>query len=121
MFFCTFCPFRDLYIEKFLNLPLIKNLNNRNDLMLTFLKNNSCNKNFRKNIVSNNLISNQILILIIKGECVMGNHNNKEILKCDLKLLAYKLLPEIKKYFADEKIQKEFQSWIKRNNQKFDK
>jgi hypothetical protein len=33
----------------------------------------------------------------------------KDISKPDLKLLAYKLLPEIKKFFADEKIQKEFQ------------
>jgi hypothetical protein len=31
----------------------------------------------------------------------------------DLKLLAYKILPEIKKFFADEKIQKEFQEWLK--------
>ena len=34
-------------------------------------------------------------------------NDSKEISKCDLKLLAYKLLPEIKKY--------------KGNNQKFDK
>ncbi len=50
----------------------------------------------------------------------MENGNNK-ISKYDLKLLAYKLLPEIKKYFADEKIQKEFQEWLKKNKQSFDK
>lgn len=46
---------------------------------------------------------------------------NDKIPKCDLKLLAYKLLPEIKKYFADEKIQKEFREWLKENNEQLDK
>ena len=37
----------------------------------------------------------------------------------DLQLLAYKLMPEIKKFFADKKIQKEFQEWLKvRNKEK---
>ena len=50
----------------------------------------------------------------------MDIENNKTP-KCDLKLLAYKLLPEIKKYFADEKIQKEFQEWLKENTEEIDK
>ena len=50
----------------------------------------------------------------------METENNSSS-KYDLKLLAYKLLPEIKKYFSDEKIQKEFQNWRKANNKTLDK
>ncbi len=46
----------------------------------------------------------------------MNFKNNSEP---DLQLLAYKLMPEIKKFFADKKIQKEFQEWLKvRNKEK---
>ena len=37
-----------------------------------------------------------------------------EISDNDMKLLAHKLLPEIKKYFSDEKIQKEFKEWLQK-------
>ena len=40
----------------------------------------------------------------------MNFENNSE---SDLQLLAYKLMPEIKKFFADKKIQKEIQEWLK--------
>ena len=43
----------------------------------------------------------------------MNFKNNSEP---DLQLLAYKLMPEIKKFFADKKIQKEFQEWLKIRN-----
>ncbi|MBO6127077.1 MAG: hypothetical protein J6P21_03695 [Clostridia bacterium] len=43
----------------------------------------------------------------------MNFKNNSEP---DLQLLAYKLMPEIKKFFADKKIQKEFQEWLKVRN-----
>ena len=46
---------------------------------------------------------------------------NENISESDLKLLAHKLLPEIKKYFNNEKIQKEFQEWLKENSNKVDK
>ena len=46
----------------------------------------------------------------------MNFKNNSEP---DLQILAYKLMPEIKKFFADKKIQKEFQEWLKvRNKEK---
>ena len=46
----------------------------------------------------------------------MNFKNNSEP---DLQILAYKLMPEIKKLFADKKIQKEFQEWLKvRNKEK---
>lgn len=52
----------------------------------------------------------------------MENYNKeKNISENNLKLLAYKLLPEIKKYFSQEKVQKEFQEWLKENNNKVDK
>lgn len=44
----------------------------------------------------------------------MENYNNKDISESDIKLLAHKLLPEIKKYFSDEKIQKEFKQWLQK-------
>ncbi len=37
----------------------------------------------------------------------------KEVSESDIKLLVHKILPEIKKYFADEKIQKEYEQWVK--------
>ena len=43
----------------------------------------------------------------------MNFKNNSEP---DLQILAYKLMPEIKKFFADKKIQKEFQEWLKVRN-----
>ena len=43
----------------------------------------------------------------------MGNYNN-DVSESDIKLLAHKLLPEIKKFFSDEKIQKEYKEWLKK-------
>jgi len=37
-----------------------------------------------------------------------------------LKFLAHRLLPEIRTYFADEKVQKEFQEWLKKKNENKD-
>jgi hypothetical protein len=45
---------------------------------------------------------------------------NKNISDQNLKLLAHRLLPEIRKYFADEKVQKEFQEWLKKKNENKD-
>lgn len=51
----------------------------------------------------------------------LATHNNKyEIIftpkKVHLEKLAYRLTPEIKKYFADEQIQKEFAEWKQSRN-----
>ena len=43
----------------------------------------------------------------------MENYNN-DISESDIKLLAHKLLPEIKRFFSDEKIQKEYKEWLKK-------
>lgn len=43
----------------------------------------------------------------------MENYDN-DISESDIKLLAHKLLPEIKKFFSDEKIQKEYKEWLKK-------
>ena len=41
----------------------------------------------------------------------MENYDN-DISESDIKLLAHKLLPEIKKFFSDEKIQKEYKECL---------
>ena len=43
----------------------------------------------------------------------MENYDN-DISESDIKLLAHKLLPEIKNFFSDEKIQKEYKEWLKK-------
>lgn len=43
----------------------------------------------------------------------MENYDN-DISESDIKLLAHQLLPEIKKFFSDEKIQKEYKEWLKK-------
>jgi len=45
---------------------------------------------------------------------------DKNISDQNLKFLAHRLLPEIKKYFADEKVKKEFEEWLKKRNENRD-
>lgn len=42
----------------------------------------------------------------------MDNYD-KDTFENSLKLLAHRILPEIKKYFSDEKIQREYKEWLK--------
>lgn len=49
----------------------------------------------------------------IKRGTYMIESYGKEVSESDIKLLVHKILPEIKKYFADEKIQKEYEQWVK--------
>ena len=46
---------------------------------------------------------------------------NIEITEKQIEIFARRLLPEIKKYFADEEVQKEFKEWQKKKQNEKEK
>ena len=56
----------------------------------------------------------------MKRQSKINSHNNNAnqveftLSQKQIETLAHRLMPEIKKYFADERIQKEFEEWKER-------